>query len=330
MTRPRILVLADVPGWAWHRKAQAYVQHLQDEFDVTMAFHADHANYPQFDLVHLFEVSQIGHIMSYGPLGRRPFKVVAGLTANVWRTWGATAMRRWALEVDALHGNSRLIAADLLKFHERVYYTPNGVDPTIFKRAEPRGSMPLVFGHVGKPNPRKGGDLIITAAQQAKLPLRLIQRTSKLALPQAQMVDWYQGISVVVTASNMDGTPNPMLEGAACECALLSTPIGNMPEFIKTGVNGVLLLNSLPYDANAIRGPMSDGPDPAIEWDPAIIERRRRDLLADLTEAMVNFARHPELTWKMGANARETVLTEWTWQHQVRHVATMWREVLGS
>jgi glycosyltransferase involved in cell wall biosynthesis len=314
--KPRILVLADVPGWAWERKGRAYLRHLGAQFDLTLAFHADRTDFGAYDLVHLFEVLQIAHIQAYG--AARPFKVVAGLTANVWRTWGADRMHAWAKQVDAMHGNSRLIEADLKPFHPRVYYTPNGVEPDTYRRLSPRQEPRVIFGHVGKPNPRKGGDLIVQAARAAHVDLRLIQRTSKLALAEAQMIEWYQPISVMVTASNMDGTPNPMLEGAACECALLSTPIGNMPEFIQRDGSGYLTTNRLPY------------PPPGPDDDPAKVALDRERLQWELTESMRVMARQPEITWKMGRRAREAVLYGWTWAQQVEHVARMWWEVLGE
>lgn len=313
--KPRVLVLADVPGWAWDRKAQAYARHLSDRFAVTVGYHANVPLFGEFDLIHLFEVSQTGTL---APYSHRRFKAVAGLTANVWRTWGAEQMRAWAARVDALHGNSLLIAEELKQFHPRVYYTPNGVDPLRYQRVAPReGGRPIVFGHVGKPNPRKGGDLIITAARLAQVDLRLIQRTAKLALPEQQMIDWYQGIDVMVTASNMDGTPNPMLEGAACACALLSTPIGNMPEFIQPGVNGILTQYRLPY------------PAPGPDTDLAVAMQDRERLTAELLLHMKTLVVDPTRTETMGRAARATVEAGWTWAQQVEHVATMWQEVLG-
>jgi glycosyltransferase involved in cell wall biosynthesis len=311
-----VLVLADVPGWAWDRKARAYAEHLSNRFRITVAYHATVPPLTDFDLVHCFEVSQTGILSGHDP-ATRPFKAVAGLTANVWRTWGPTRMHEWASRVDALHGNSVLIAKELAPFHPRVYYTPNGVDPVTYQRRGPRPPGPLVFGHVGKLNPRKGGEIIVRAARAAKVELRLIQRTAKLALSEAQMVDWYQGIDVMVTASNMDGTPNPMLEGAACECALLSTAIGNMPEFIVDGRNGILLQQTLPY--------LQPGPD--LPGEPA--QQRIEALTEEIAHWMRTLSEDAARTAAMGRNARDTVLDGWTWAQQTAAVARMWFEVLG-
>jgi glycosyltransferase involved in cell wall biosynthesis len=317
---PKVLVVADVPGWAWERKALAYQRHLSGRYTIKVAYQTQGLpDFSVFDLVHLFEVSQVGHLSRYAP--SRRFKVVAGLTANVWRTWGAPQMHQWAAQVDALHANSLLLETEMRPFHPRVFYTPNGVDPTFFRRWHPHPGH-VVFGHVGKPNPRKGGALIIEAARKAKVECRIVARTSKLAEPAEKMAAWYQGISVVVTASNMDGTPNPMLEGAATECALLSTPIGNMPEFIQNGYNGWLLTRTLPYH----------GPEPVEGWptETLVADARDTDALRDaLVDRMRWFADHPGDTIHMGRAARACVLADWTWERQVAHVATMWDAVLG-
>jgi glycosyltransferase involved in cell wall biosynthesis len=46
----------------------------------------------------------------------------------------------------------------------------------------------------------------------------------------AEMIDWYNSGTVYVCASSSEGTPNPCLEAAACGCALVTTPVGNMTE----------------------------------------------------------------------------------------------------
>ena len=320
-SRPRILVLADEPGWAWARKAANYRRCLGDRFQVDVGFHLNHPSFMEYDLVHLFEVTQTAYLDQYA---RRPFKAVAGLTAMVWQTWGAERMKGWAARVDALHGNSLLLYHELKQFHERVYYTPNGVDAQFFKRTQRRPSE-MTFGHVGKPNPRKGAEQIVRAARAVNVPLKLIQRTSKLAYPDTHMVGFYQGVWVMVTASNMDGTPNPMLEGAACECALLSTPIGNMPEFIRDGANGFLTKALLPVIPGPAKTPLPMTPEFAAE-----VQVGQQKLVEELAERMLWFKMHPAQTVEMGQEARRSILADWTWEKQVEHVATMWREVLGA
>lgn len=330
-SRPRILVLADEPGWAWERKAENYRRCLGGHFDITVGFHGTAArlDFNEFDLVHLFEVSQTRYL---DPYQERRFRAVSGLTAHVWKTWGENLMRKWAAHVDALHANSLLLFHELRPFHPHVYYTPNGVDVNLFKRTS-RHPDEITFAHVGKDNPRKGGKLIVEAGRRVGVRPKILQRPSKFAYSAQEMVVFYQGVHVMVTASNMDGTPNPMLEGAACKCALLSTPIGNMPEVIRCGCsacnrpspNGFLTKNTLPVRPGPAKAPWPMTPEFAAE-----VERGEEQLIQELAERMDWFLRHPAETMEMGERARETVVADWTWEKQVEHVATMWREVLGA
>lgn len=323
MTRPKVLVVADTRTWAWARKAAAYQRWLNPEFDITIAYSTEGLPDPQaYALVHCFEVLQLG-ILSHIPPPVRTFKVVAGLTAHVWEVWGEARMRGWAAQCDAMHGNSLLLVEELRPFHPRVMYCPNGVDPDTFRRTEPYPAV-VTFGHVGKPNPRKGGHLIIEAARLAGVPLLVNQRTSKLALPQSAMAAWYQGVTVQVTASNSDGTPCPMLEAAATGCALLSTHIGNMREFVRPGENGILTKHTLPR----VPGP-SASPDTLTSKQAGEILGGELLLRDELIEHMRTLNDAKEFTEAMGRAARETILREWTWEMQTRHVAAMWTEVLG-
>ena len=312
MGKPRILVVADTRTWAWARKAAAYVRWLP-QYQIDVAYTTERVPDPRaYDLIHLFEVSQLG-LLSGIPKSLRRFKVVAGLTAHVWRTWGESRMRAWAGECDGMHGNSKLMVDELTPFHPRVFYTPNGVEPDVFIRSKPRPTVPT-FAHVGKPNPRKGGAVLLEAARRVGVELRMLQRTSKLAISQAEMVAFYQDVSVQVTASNMDGTPNPMLESASCSNMLISTPIGNMPEFIVPGVNGILT-----------------GPLPGRESgrSPVSEEMRAVDQLIEELEFAFRFClEHPDRVAAMGEAARETVLSGWTWERQVGHVDWMWTQCL--
>ena len=329
----RVLVLADAPGWAWERKGLAYQQYLSNEFDITLAYHAAVPSLDDFDLIHLFEVSQTRVV----PEGfRRP--VIAGLTAMVWWTWGEETMRRWAGKCVALHGNSRMLVTQLAPFHSRIYYTPNGVDPEYWSRAvakAPPRYLEFTACHVGKPNPRKGAALIVEACRRAKVPLHLVQRTSQIKYPPEIIRDFYATSHVQISCSDMDGTPNPMLEAAAMGNVLISTPIGNMPEFIQDGENGYLVGRCAMPDPfrpwiGALAVPNPDDLPEWARWPQKTIEARREVLIEEIFMRLTELREKPVLRAQLGHAARQTVLDDWTWERQVSHVATMWRDVLDA
>jgi len=294
--KPRIALVADVRNWAWARKAEQLRVHLSDQFRIEIAciYARPHPDpLPKgCDLYNTFEVFQARHL----PAG---LPYVTGMTAHVWKTWeaqhGHGTVQSWASGALAFHANSRLLEAEMQALLKRpICYVPNGVDEKFFTRTRkhPTGAK-LVVGWVGKPNPRKGGDMVADACSVAGVELRTVARTHVTALTPEKMREFYQGIHVLAVASDMDGTPNPALEAAACGVAIVSNRIGNMPEFIDDGVNGRLVERSVDGLASALR---------MISVDDAV---------------------------RMGEAARATVEAGWTWRQMAPAYARMWNGALA-
>jgi glycosyltransferase involved in cell wall biosynthesis len=295
---PRVLVVADVPNWAWARKAAALKQHLAGRIEVTVVHSTEQTangviRRAAHDLYHTFEVCQVGAI----PVG---WPMTTGITAHVIKTWELKrpgSVREWADRAVGFHANSKLLQRELEGFLGRsIYYVPNGVDETFFRRARPRETRKLVVGYVARPNVRKGPEIVEEACKRAGVELRAIVRTWKTALTAVEMRDWYQDIHVLAVSSDMDGTPNPALEAAACECAVVSNAIGNMPEFISHGANGYLTERTVESLAQHL------------------------SFLASLPITDVEM---------MGRAARATVLAGWTWRQRSIAYAEMWERCLG-
>jgi glycosyltransferase involved in cell wall biosynthesis len=295
--KPRVALIADVRNWAWARKAEQLRLHLGDEFAIQVA-HLYASPFPDplpkgCDLYNTFEVFQARHI----PQG---LPYVTGMTAHVWqgheRQHGPKKLRGWADGARVFHANSRLLEVEMAAILQRpICYVPNGVDEKFFRRTRPRpATQRLIVGWVGKPNPRKGSDIVADACRLANVELRTVARTHRDALPAHEMRDFYQDIHVLAVASDMDGTPNPALEAAACGVPIVSNRIGNMPELIEHGENGFLVERTAESIAAALR-----------ELDPTSAAR-------------------------MGERARATVETGWTWRHMAPNYARMWREALAA
>ena len=292
--KPRIAIIADVRGWAWDRKARALQQHLGDEFDLSTHYLYD--RHPDavpagVDLYHTFEVFQSSLLPEGAPY-------VTGITAHVWpgleERCGRMALLRWAMLAEAFHANSVLLQREAEERLGRpVAYCPNGVDETFFRRLRPAPADRLVVGWVGKPNPRKGADIVRQACALAGVELCTVERTYRNALSADDMREFYQGCNVVAVASDMDGTPNHALEGAACGCAVLGNRIGNLPEFID-GQNGVLVERSV----------------------------------AGLVAALQTLS--PADAVRMGEAARATVERAWSWRVMAKNYGDMWRAALAG
>jgi glycosyltransferase involved in cell wall biosynthesis len=60
-------------------------------------------------------------------------------------------------------------------------------------------------------------------------------------LDQARLPSFYNLLDVLVLPSLRDGLPNALLEGMACECAVVTTNVGGMSEVVHHGENGLLV-----------------------------------------------------------------------------------------
>jgi glycosyltransferase involved in cell wall biosynthesis len=117
---------------------------------------------------------------------------------------------------------------------------------------------------------------------------------SFISIPNAgEMREFYQSLHGYVCASRSEGTPNPCLEAAACGLPILTTQVGNMPEFLRDAENGLFVTRN------------SD--------DIAAKLRMLRDD-ADLRE-------------RTGRAARAAV-EAWVWRRQAPHYAEMFEAVL--
>ncbi len=296
--RPRIAIIADVRNWAWARKSLQLQAHLADEFEMEVAYLYDRKPDPLpvgADLYHTFEVFQASKLPQRD---RLPY--VTGMTAHVWRSWeekhGEGTVRGWALGARAFHANSRLLEGEMLQLLKRpIAYCPNGVDETFFRRVRARATdSRLIVGWVGKPNPRKGSSIVAEACARVGVELRIIDRRHTNALGPEEMREFYQDLHVLAVASDMDGTPNPALEAAACGVAVVSNRIGNMPEFIDWK-NGML-----------------------VERDAVSMAAALRELADDVPRAV-----------RMGEAARATIERDWTWRDLSRNYSAMWKAALA-
>lgn len=77
--------------------------------------------------------------------------------------------------------------------------------------------------------------------QGYEVDLRVVDSYGGNVLTPQEMADWYRTGRVYVVASLNEGTPVGGLEAAACGNAIVSTRVGVMPEWIKDGVNGLLV-----------------------------------------------------------------------------------------
>ncbi|MDD5026614.1 MAG: glycosyltransferase family 4 protein [Candidatus Peribacteraceae bacterium] len=237
-SRPRVLLVIDVYGWAYHTLARGIVSCLKDAFDFTIVTLQEAASLPSdtYDLVHMFDWKST--FLHHSPLRRPVLKCIFDLT-----DWDALPYLppdiycRYAMNVDAIavptmHAMQKLRASPV-----PVFLIPEGVDTHIFFPGLQR-SGPIIAGWAG--NPSRAWKRFAWAWQACEdlCPLQIADGT----LDEVDMVRFYQSIDIIICSSqNGEGAPRPVLEAMACGCFPVSFPVGAVPEIVTSGVNGLLV-----------------------------------------------------------------------------------------
>lgn len=121
----------------------------------------------------------------------------------------------------------------------------DGVDPELFypkdlARFDAIGEREIVVGWVGNSRwvaerDSKGVNTILIPAVEAlraegvRLRLDFADRNGGF-IPHERMVDYYARIDVLVCTSEIEGTPNPVLEALGCGVPVISTDVGIVPD----------------------------------------------------------------------------------------------------
>lgn len=234
-----------------------------------------------FDLLHAYFVTQAGFMAAYtGHYLGRPSVVSArgnDLDRAVFHP-GKAAHILYALQsATALTANSKELVrkAQALAPGRTVTLIPNGVDITCYRRvdrdealADALGIAHLtVLGFVGEARAKKGLTPLLLAYRQVatERPTALLLvggvrngadqdhlarfRQQNPTLPIVvvppvtgpELPPYYRLLDLLLLPTLHDGLPNALLEGMACECAVIGTTVGGIPDALQDGVNGKLI-----------------------------------------------------------------------------------------
>ena len=259
---PSLRIIYDVEGWAYFHQAVALRKYAPADFAISLGCLAG-SNRSTAGQRSIEEARAV--------LGDSPVDIVFLLTATQtsvvraalretgWQSklvagWTDGVPRRYAL-FHQLYDQADAWIINNLAYWEaigrlpRTYMIANGVDLEVFNVTRPpRLRTPKVLWTGSQLHRRlKGYDELIVLLQ-AKLralgidcETLLVDSYGTEKRSPAQMAAWYNSGTVLVCASESEGTPNPALEAAACGCTIVSTPVGNMPELIRHDVNGYLV-----------------------------------------------------------------------------------------
>jgi hypothetical protein len=305
--KPKILVVADVPGWALERTADNVMARLKDHYRFAKAFNHDAVErilQGDFDLLYVTYWKQF---LDACLLIDLPKPCISGIRSHFkWDGGQGLPPDRETLATlgryDALNVPSRILFEIFQEHHPALFHTPHGVDAELFCPS-PEGPTTstqgeLVLGWAGSrsnhPGKRGLDDFLQPAlAGLDGVTLRIAAREDKWRSA-AEMVDWYRELDAYICCSRTEGGPHPVIEASACGVPVISTNVGLVPELITSGVNGLL------------------------------VERE----VAAIRTAIVRLRDDRDLRVAMGGNARLIVEEGWSWDHQARHYIPFFDQAL--
>lgn len=306
--KPRILVIADVPGWALERTADNVMRRLSGRYDFRKAFNAtavEELARREYDLVYICYEQQF---QDAGITMEAPRPSVIGVRCHSKWDGGVgnpptDAFMQYLHGFDALHVPSKILHDIFSPRHPAVFYTPHGVDETVFvpepgKRHSRAGA--LVVGWAGSranhPGKRGLDDFLLPAARSLPgVELRFAAREDRWR-SQEEMVPFYQGLDACICTSRVEGGPHSLLEASACGVPVISTRVGIAPELIDHGVNGLL------------------------------VERN----VGSIRDALQQLRDERDLRIAMGQQARRVIEESWTWDRQASCYVPFFDHGLGA
>lgn len=304
---PRVLAIADRPGWAIESKARQIARHLAGRYEVIIRFQHEvsEQELASADLVLIFYWLELRKMpLSLDVLARFSERLLIGICSHyelegALREPGLAALNRLPCGVFA---NNKLLQREFApQIGVPVLYTPNGVDTTFFRpgdapRARSAGTLRVGWaGSLGNQGAEHRGFPNVIQPAVAAVPgveLATAIREERWR-DRDEMLAFYRDIDVYVCASRSEGTPNPCLEAAACGVAVVTTPVGNMPELIVEGENGCF------YDGTP----------------------------QGLSEKLLRLRNSPAIALQWGARLRAAV-EAWDWRHQSENYARMFDSML--
>ena len=239
----KVAMFYNIKGWAWWHRIQNIKKHIKSDIIIDGVKIGDSFDHRPYDFVVVFEAR---YVAAAG--NTPPSKLIVGCSCPPL----LPELKRCVNEINpvAVVVNNTKMWLEASEW-SRCFNCPNGVDTDTFYPPEKVECIEQSVW-IGDSNALvdKGLGLIQQACEIARYPLRVVEMSEVLnkggLLSHEELRDHiYHRASVLLCASEAEGTPNPALEALACGVPVISSEVGNMPEIIQNGKNGFLVARQI-------------------------------------------------------------------------------------
>ncbi len=241
---PRKLhIIYDVEGWAYWHRAKALQKYAPPHWQVTFST-SPTMPHTVFDVVLCLCYGQIDTL--HQVLRNKPTSLVGGFNVGWPRRLDHLLKLQAKCDHVLINNHDCWSRAGSLPYTHTI---SNGVEGEVFRVTNlklDRRKQVLWIGseyHAdlkGWPNPLKQvGEILKNRG--ITCDFRVIDPRSSKRMEHAELCQWYNSGGIYICASTSEGTPNPLLESAACGVVPVSTPVGNVPELVRHKENGYVV-----------------------------------------------------------------------------------------
>lgn len=239
----KLHIIYDVEGWAYWHRAKALQKYAPEHWQVTFST-LPTMPHTTFDVVLCLCYGQIDSL--HNMLRNKPTALIGGFNVGWPRRLNHLTQLQHKCDHVLINNYDCWWRAGTLPYTHTI---SNGVEGDVFKvtnRDPERRKRVLWIGseyHAdlkGWPNPLKSVAEVLKK-RDIHCDFRVIDPRSEKRMNHAQLCDWYNTGGIYICASTSEGTPNPLLESAACGVVPVSTPVGNVPELVNHQKNGFVV-----------------------------------------------------------------------------------------
>jgi len=238
--RPKVLIIADVPGWIFERHARTLQAGLAEEFDISIAYKGEPLDEDAWDLIYPLEWAQAPRE------ARLPWKWVTGIRSHVsWEGYEVPSLCRFLeTRFAAVHVVSRKLEAIFKPHLPSVVSMSHGLRCELFQADTEglgeNGRIRLGWAGNRATNVKGFDELIRPLGELPGVELRFCGYSDTL-LTLEQMKGFYEEVDVYVCSSKSEGHNNSLMEAACMGRAIVTTDVGTVPEYLEDGVSALIV-----------------------------------------------------------------------------------------
>lgn len=251
----KVLCIVDSYNWALYNRAVALKKHYPaHNFNIKYFGDLDKIDFSDYDIVYSLNWPIHGHIHKKIDTNRK-YRLVTSISSHIGQPDDKSFLRLFSNYDGISVSNKILYKSFIRKFKGiKIWYTPFGVDTDIFKKETEPENYNNIFGWVGNASrPVKKFPEIIDIFNSLNSDIKLKVINQGAGLDRIAMNKFYNSIGTLICFSDSEGTPNPILEAAACGRSIISTPVGNVPELVGSNKSIQIVRNKVQLKSAIIR-----------------------------------------------------------------------------